>query len=107
MVKHNKTMQRTPYSGLRPLPPYVTVNESMGVKRVKRGVSSHITTKCCNVRTDPAIVIRGYIGLAAVDEKHQIIVEAQHVGCGEHGEPHQSRPMRFVPHRILHGLAPN
>jgi len=31
-------------------------------------------------------------------------VDPSAVGCGERSEPHRSRQMRFVPHRILHGL---
>ncbi|CAN5767420.1 hypothetical protein BH20PSE1_BH20PSE1_23920 [soil metagenome] len=30
--------------------------------------------------------------------------EAARVGCGERREPHRSRPIRFVPQRILRGL---
>jgi len=63
----------------------------MGQGRIKKEVKSNITDNESAKMTTSKGTIQGYNGLAAVDKKHQIIVDAQAFGGGQ--EHHTLQPI--------------
>jgi len=68
-----------------------SVSPKMGQGRIKKEVKSNITDNESAKMTTSKGTIQGYNGLAAVDKKHQIIVDAQAFGGGQ--EHHTLQPI--------------
>jgi len=63
----------------------------MGKGRIKKEVKSNITDNQSAKMTTSKGTIQGYNGVAAVDKKHQIIIDAQAFGSGQ--EQHTLQPV--------------
>lgn len=68
-----------------------TTSPRMGEAKKKKEVKSNITDNESAKMTTSKGTIQGFNGVAAVDKKHQIVVEAQAFGAGQ--EHHTLKPM--------------
>jgi transposase len=68
-----------------------TASPRMGQGRIKKEVKSNITDNESAKMTTSKGTIQGYNGIATVDKKHQIIVDAQAFGMGQ--EHHTLQPV--------------
>lgn len=68
-----------------------TARPRMGRGRIKREVKSNITDNDSAKMTTSKGTIQGYTGIATVDKKHQVIVDAQAFGEGQ--EQHTLQPV--------------